>query len=385
MKNNLDRYPHSVTSHNHWKFKTLRRSYGWAGEGKFWALNNMIADASDCVINLNDPVRKAAVAAEIDFDVPELEEYILFLAEKCQLIVIEKGMITTEKVQETFSFVDEKRVRDRNRKLENSTRKSEFSARKVEDSTRKSDNSDKVAVENEQSKVNESKVKKSKVKEITPNGVGEAAASPSSLQDEYKGLEKDKRIVYEFIRDKKPDFIEPYVELWNIFAAEKSLPKVSKINNARKRKFKVRMNESGFDFPAILKKAATSEFLLTGNWFGFDWIIQNDTNFLKILEGKYDAKTNQQIAAVKKSVAPEEPKSKSMMGQLDYLWGRFQENQLMPEVIPPEIYDLIVSRGLVPVGFMNDTDQPLSDGDKRAAVMEFFHLKSKMNETRATA
>lgn len=232
----------------------------------------------------------------------------------------------------------------------------------------------------------EVEVERKKKRNTTPKGVGEADASPSDLQEEFKLLKKDKRIVYEFIRDKKPDFIEPYVEFWNIFAAEKSLPKVSKVNTARRRKFKVRMNESGFDFVAILKKAATSEFLLTGNWFGFDWIIQNDTNFLKILEGKYDSKSSSQIAAVKKTIAPEDSAPKSQMAQLDYLWGRYCENQLIPEVISPDMYDLIVSRGFVPVGFMNNTGVILPDDKKREAVIEFFHLKSKKNESaRATA
>lgn len=199
MKNNLDRYPHSVTSHSHWKFKTLRRAYGWAGEGKFWALNNMIADAGDCVINLNDPVRKAAVAAEIDFDVPELEEYICFLAEKCQLIVNNNGLITTEKVQETFSFVDEKRVRDRNRKIENSTRKTDFSAWKVEDSTRKTENSNGVAVEKEQSKVKESKVKESK-----ENNTG-ATTSPPPAKKKFiePSLEEIRGYMTELMGDAK--------------------------------------------------------------------------------------------------------------------------------------------------------------------------------------
>lgn len=188
MKNNLDRYPHFVASHNHWKFKTLRRAYGWSGEGKFWALNNMIADSEGCIINLNDPVRKAAVAAEIDFDIPELDQYIEFLVNKCQLLVLSDSMVTTEKVQETFSFVDEKRKRDRDRKLENSTRKTNNSDRKIENSTRKINASSKVAVENEQSKVKERKEKKSKVKQNTgapavPSVEGKKKFLPPSLDE----------------------------------------------------------------------------------------------------------------------------------------------------------------------------------------------------------
>ncbi|MDZ7763237.1 MAG: hypothetical protein U5K00_02260 [Melioribacteraceae bacterium] len=38
MKKNISFYSHYSDSHNHWKFKLLRNKYGWAGEGKFWAL-----------------------------------------------------------------------------------------------------------------------------------------------------------------------------------------------------------------------------------------------------------------------------------------------------------------------------------------------------------
>ena len=43
MKNNIEYYRHHAQSDTHPKFKMLRNEYGWAGEGKFWALNNRIA------------------------------------------------------------------------------------------------------------------------------------------------------------------------------------------------------------------------------------------------------------------------------------------------------------------------------------------------------
>jgi hypothetical protein len=143
-------------------------------------------------------------------------------------------------------------------------------------------------------KVNESKVKESKEEKHEPeNPVPPAVVSQDpviDLEKEYKLVAKEKREIFLFIRDSKPQFIEPYADFWNIFAAEHTLPKLTTINKKRKQHFSVRIKEPSFNFPEILRKAKTSDFLLTGRWFGFDWIVQNDTNYLKVLEGNYDNK-----------------------------------------------------------------------------------------------
>jgi hypothetical protein len=142
---------------------------------------------------------------------------------------------------------------------------------------------------NPQSKVKESKEEKKDAE----NPVSPTVVSPDPIKDlekEYKVLVKDKKDIFLFIRDKKPAFIEPYYDFWNIFAGEHSLPKLTTINKKRKQHFAVRVKETSFNFPEILRKAKLSDFLLTGSWFGFDWIIQNDTNYLKVLEGNYDNK-----------------------------------------------------------------------------------------------
>lgn len=149
------------------------------------------------------------------------------------------------------------------------------------------------------------KVNKSKVKEketIGENALPPAAltadlseeipaeeAPVSNLEKEYKRLPlKDKKSVYEFIRRENPVFIQPYVDFWNLFAGEHSLPKVTTINKNRRKHFAVRIQEKAFNLPEILRRAKESEFLRTSNWFGFDWLIKNDTNYLKVLEGNFN-------------------------------------------------------------------------------------------------
>lgn len=80
-----------------------------------------------------------------------------------------------------------------------------------------------------------------------------------------------------------------------------SLPKVEKITEARRRKIKSRRTELKKQYPdrspeevltEIFCKAEASGFLKGDNSNGwkasFDWILENDKNWIKILEGNYD-------------------------------------------------------------------------------------------------
>lgn len=103
----------------------------------------------------------------------------------------------------------------------------------------------------------------------------------------YSQLEKNKVNVINFIKKYNPNFIEPYIDIWNIWAGERGKPKVTKLTSVRQKKFKVRIQEKGFDFIEILTCAAQSDFILQGNWFNWDWIMENESNYLKVLEGHY--------------------------------------------------------------------------------------------------
>jgi hypothetical protein len=78
-----------------------------------------------------------------------------------------------------------------------------------------------------------------------------------------------------------------------------SLPKLIKLTDSRRLKIKTRWLEIETleKFNEIFELAGKSKFLNgenDKNWKAdFDWIIENDKNWLKILEGRY-SKTNQQ-------------------------------------------------------------------------------------------
>lgn len=142
-------------------------------------------------------------------------------------------------------------------------------------------------------------------KDNTPNGVVVATLPTDDTQkillskwDEIlKSFEgksiKDIRIMIEdFIKSEKPKFIDPYMNYWNILADYLKLAKVQACTDDRKRKFNVRVKEPAFDFIRILEKIRCSPTLKgeRGNWrVSFDWIFENQSNYVKILEGTYDA------------------------------------------------------------------------------------------------
>lgn len=115
-KNNLSFYSHDVTSHNHWKFKLLRKKYKWCGEGKFWALNNLIGQSDDCLLDLSDENKNEQIAADLDFELKEFWDFINFLESKCRLIKKEGNFYTTGQVQSDLKRVTKKREVDRERK-----------------------------------------------------------------------------------------------------------------------------------------------------------------------------------------------------------------------------------------------------------------------------
>lgn len=150
------------------------------------------------------------------------------------------------------------------------------------------------------------KVKETKVKESKrPNGLvvsGETTDERRRLQkktysdmlSQLNGAEKKEYWIkiHEFIQAQRPDFAEPYVDAWNLFADFRKLAKLETVSDSRRKKLAVRLQEKAFDFFRILEKAKDSPHLRGENRDGwkmtFDWMIENDKNYCKILEGNYD-------------------------------------------------------------------------------------------------
>ncbi len=80
------------------------------------------------------------------------------------------------------------------------------------------------------------------------------------------------------------------MEGWNKYAKDIGIASVYEITDERYRKFTTRCNRYT-DFVDRLIEclviASGNKYLKESSWFTLDWIIANDTNHIKVLEGKY--------------------------------------------------------------------------------------------------
>jgi hypothetical protein len=117
----------------------------------------------------------------------------------------------------------------------------------------------------------------------------------NKLKNNYlANADRDLSFIAKFIRENKPDFLEPYIDCWNMFAEKFGKQKIIKLTNSREQKLKARLKDETFIFPDILNKAHKQLFITENNWFTFDWVLQNETNYLKVLEGNYMTKPKQE-------------------------------------------------------------------------------------------
>lgn len=118
MKRNLNFYQHFVVADQHPKFKMLRVEYGWAGEGRFWALNNRIAQAENCRLEISKKYNAASIASDLNLPLAKFKKYIKYLMDDCELIYeCSPGFITTDILQENLREVMSARAKARERKM----------------------------------------------------------------------------------------------------------------------------------------------------------------------------------------------------------------------------------------------------------------------------
>ena len=163
MKKNIEYYRHFSGADQHPKFEMLRAKYGWSGDGKFWALNNRIALASNCILDLSKKYVKASIANALDFTLDEFDEFVIYLLEECDLIIETGSGITTNEVQENYGKVSLKRMKNKAGYIKKPTLKTAESSTKLAETENQLTGMQIQLSENIQTKVNKSKVNKSKV------------------------------------------------------------------------------------------------------------------------------------------------------------------------------------------------------------------------------
>ncbi|ETR73439.1 MAG: hypothetical protein OMM_00967 [Candidatus Magnetoglobus multicellularis str. Araruama] len=90
------------------------------------------------------------------------------------------------------------------------------------------------------------------------------------------------------------DELNLYLEKWNKMVEDVSyvnenskLKKITRLTSKRKKALKTRLKEKDFDFDKIIAEIKKSDFLIGWKNFNFYWVVSNDDNYIKIMEGNY--------------------------------------------------------------------------------------------------
>lgn len=127
IKDNIMFFSHDANASRHWKFNSLRNHYaekGWAMEGRYWALNGMIAESEGCRLDLSRAAIRLNTANILDLSLQELDDFVHFLTDhdSCDLLNSEGGIVWTDRCDEELNSARKARESDRRRKGEYSER-----------------------------------------------------------------------------------------------------------------------------------------------------------------------------------------------------------------------------------------------------------------------
>ena len=158
MKDNLPYFSHDNNARNHPKMKALIAEFGFEGYGRFWVLNERIAESSGACIDISRKVNKLDLANELRLDGKGLDDFLNFLADpEIDLINITDGIITTDRINELFSKAMGNRESERNRKRGKNGNDDCPAGNSPENTTFRS--------ENDTDKIREDKTKQDKIKQ----------------------------------------------------------------------------------------------------------------------------------------------------------------------------------------------------------------------------
>jgi hypothetical protein len=97
--------------------KALIAELGYEGYGRFWALNERIAESSGAFIDISKKVNKLDLAQELGLNGGGLDKFLAFLSDpEIDLINIKDNIITTDRISELFEKTMGNREDERERK-----------------------------------------------------------------------------------------------------------------------------------------------------------------------------------------------------------------------------------------------------------------------------
>jgi len=110
---------------------------------------------------------------------------------------------------------------------------------------------------------------------------------------------KRKKTKLNEIKEEERVFFSDVLFKWNVFAELNKLQKILKLTTERENSLLERLTEPEFNFKEILERAKKSKWLLKEKTppLNLDYIISGNSNYIKILEGKFDGKKNEETGS----------------------------------------------------------------------------------------
>lgn len=287
-------FSHDYGTRNKLKMAALLQTSGTRGYGLFWVIVEMMYEDSKKWLELEE-YTYLAIKKESGEDLDFIRQFIRDCIDTYKVFIEEDGKISTERVLRNIEKRNEISEKRKEAGKESAKRRASLTITSEQNST----SDEHLLNKNEQNPTKETKVNKRKVKESSNRAKALVIASDDDahLRQEYQekiesASGQDNRSAWitlkNFVASRSPQFIEPYVDLWNLFAHNYGLAKVAAITSKRREKFKVRIREQEFNFLAILEGIRGNDFYLGKSdkqWkVDFDFIIESQDRYIKILE-----------------------------------------------------------------------------------------------------
>ncbi len=287
-KNSAEYFAHDADMRNDIKIKALRRNFGHRGYAVWCFILETLTDSEDYFADYNE-VSQELLAADFDVSVEELREIVSFSCRINLLQLTDDNRLFSQSLQRRFENLTVKRERKR------LLSKEERSAINRQNGMRGGNPNFQKDKPNPYYNISENK---SVITKTLPNITEDKPKVKESKEEESKPKKSKPK------KSKEREIVYPFSDisrLWNEICGGK-LPKVKALNDSRRQKIKCRLSESGAKTAdemtawakELFEKIAASSFMCGENnhqWTAtFDWIFENEKNWVKVSEGNYDNK-----------------------------------------------------------------------------------------------
>lgn len=152
----------------------------------------------------------------------------------------------------------------------------------------------------------------------------------------------------ETLKEEEPKEVAPHItkdktneikDMWNEMCGA-TFGKIQTITVVRGQKLKTRIKDFGDDyldrFREIFERLNNAPFCLSGakKWCNFDWIIANDNNYVKLLEGRYDHEPDRPLTKFELSKLNDQQLGSAIA---ESCVKDFEEERRQDKFVPPKL------------------------------------------------